>query len=62
MIGFFLKLSSTIELLVDKEPPEDKSSDTLLYKVVSRVRDIPKLFYDWAENFCWKARKNGYLQ
>lgn len=47
---------------VDKEPHEDKSSDTLLQEVVSCVRDIPKLFYDWAENFCWKARKNGYLQ
>lgn len=45
-----------------KEPHEDKSSDTLLQEVVSRVRNIPKLFYDWAENFCWKARKNGYLQ
>lgn len=45
-----------------KEPHEDKSSDTLLQEVVSCVRDIPKLFYDWAENFCWKARKNGYLQ
>lgn len=45
-----------------KEPHEDKASNTLLREVVSRVRDIPKLFYDWAENFCWKARKNGYLQ
>ena len=36
--------------------------DTLLQEVASRVRDIPKLFYNWAENFCWKARKNGYLQ
>lgn len=45
-----------------KEPHEDKSSNTLLQEVASRVRDIPKLFYDWAENFCWKARKNGYLQ
>lgn len=45
-----------------KEHHEDKSSDTLLQEVVSRIRDIPKLFYDWAENFCWKARKNGYLQ
>ena len=45
-----------------KEPHEDKASNTLLQEVVSRVRDIPKLFYDWAENFCWKARKNGYLQ
>lgn len=45
-----------------KKPHEDNSSDTLLQEVVSRVRYIPKLFYDWAENFCWKARKNGYLQ
>ena len=45
-----------------KEPHEDKSSNTLLQEVASRVRDIPKLFYDWAKNFCWKARKNGYLQ
>lgn len=70
--SIFVKIStqdnSTVELweykweCIYKEPHEDKSSDTLLQKVVSRVRDIPKLFYDWAENFCWKARKNGYLQ
>jgi hypothetical protein len=45
-----------------KEPCEDEPNNTLLQEVVSCVRDIPKLFYDWAENFCWKARKNGYLQ
>lgn len=60
--------NNTVELweykweCVYKEPHEDKSNDTLLQEVVSRVRDIPKLFYDWAENFFWKARKNGYLQ
>lgn len=47
---------------VYKEPCEDEPNNTLLQEVVSCVRDIPKLFYDWAENFCWKARKNGYLQ
>lgn len=70
--SIFVKIStqdnSTVELweykweCIYKEPHEDKSSDNLLQKVASRVRDIPKLFYDWAENFCWKARKNGYLQ
>ena len=45
-----------------KEPCEDERNNTLLQEVVSCIRDIPKLFYDWAENFCWKARKNGYLQ
>jgi hypothetical protein len=70
--SIFVKISTqddnTVELweykweCIYKEPHEDKSSDTLLQEVVSRVRDIPKLFYDWAENFCWKARKNGYLQ
>ena len=47
---------------IHKEPHKDKSSDTLLQKIVSCMRDVPKLFYDWAEDFCWKARKNGYLQ
>lgn len=70
--SIFVKIStqdnSTVELweykweCIYKEPHEDKASNTLLQEVVSCVRDIPKLFYDWAENFCWKARKNGYLQ
>ena len=45
-----------------KEPLEDKLDSTLFQEVVSCIRGIPKLFCDWAEDFCWKARKNGYLQ
>lgn len=70
--SIFVKISTsdnnTVELweykwnCIYKEPCEDEPNNILLQEVVSCVRDIPKLFYDWAENFCWKARKNGYLQ
>ena len=70
--SIFVKISTsnnnTVELweykwnCIYKESCEDEPNNTLLQEIVSCVRDIPKLFYDWAENFCWKARKNGYLQ
>lgn len=70
--SIFVKISTsnnnTVELweykwnCIYKKPCEDEPNNTLLQEVVSCVRDIPKLFHDWAENFCWKAKKNGYLQ
>ena len=70
--SIFVKISTsdnnTVELweykwsCIYNEPLEDEPNNTLIQEVIYCIRDIPKLFYDWAENFCWKARKNGYLQ
>ena len=70
--SIFVKISTqddnTVEIweykwsCIYNESCENKNFNTLHQKIVSCIRDVPKLFYDWAENFCWKARKNGYLQ
>lgn len=70
--SIFVKISTqdnkTVELweykwdCVYKESPKDEPDNGLIEEIISCIRDIPKLFYNWAENFCWKARKNGYLQ
>lgn len=72
LCSIFVKISTldnnTVELweykwsCIYNKPLENEPNNTLLQEVVPCARDIPKLFYNLAENFCWKARKNGYLQ
>lgn len=67
-IKIYTQDDKTVELweykwdCVYKESPKDEPDNGLIKEIISCIRDIPKWFSDWAENFCWKARKNGYLQ